>query len=480
MSNENTMAKIAKMHKLKWILPIPIYFILLLLQIPILQATMILIAYYFGSWTSETILSKLATQYMNEMKTEQRQKEDLKPTLYRKILAPTMTKHKRKISFWIEYTDEKTKTKGKQLIEQMGGKILADYPHIQYFYAEFPLKGIMKEEGILNTLILSGLFKNVRQDEKLHFFELEEHKLKNEDIIFPQNYLHLTEAEELRRKGYTGRGIKIGVIDSGVDLQQFKDKNIKPITKSVEDKFGHGTAVIDIITNIAPEAEIFVGKATTGDNYIDTRKAINLMEKMRKQKVDILNMSFGGLEEDDGSHPLAKEAQYLASQGILVVCAIGNNPTGIVSYPATAKDVISVGSVNKKDKVSWFSNYGLTVNGLKPEVLSYGENICVTRKGEQVVVSGTSFATPMVTGILALLKQYCTEPEKVKQAIFKTAEKKHINLTAKLNTIYCRIMKTIGINLEYLGLMTDEMKKWGKHGIVRAYKAYLYLKNKFR
>jgi hypothetical protein len=469
------MAEAVKIHKIKWVSPLVVYALAVLMNADIVESTLILLAYYLGSWSSESLLSSIVSSYLNALKESginARVGKDAK--LYR---DEKVARRKRKIGFWVEYTNEEVKDKGKKLIESMGGKVVKDYPNIKYFYAEFPLKDILREQGIVNSLVTSGIFRHVERDEKLNFFGFEEFKIREEDILYPDDYLRLTEAEKLRQEGLTGKGVKIGVIDSGVNLEQFKNYKVKQVGRSISDRLGHGTAVMDILTHIAPDAEYYIGKATNAENLIDVGKAIDLMEKMKKQGVDIINLSFGGLDADNGEHPLSKEADVLAKNGILVVCAVGNNAIGVVSYPASAEHVIAVGSVDRNGNVSEFSNYGVTSSGLKPEVLSYGEYIAVTKKDMQIAVSGTSFSAPMVAGVLALLKEKYKYPEMVKQALFKTAYKKKARFRAKLDALYCRVMKTIGINLEYLGIMADEMKRWGRYGIVRSYHALLYLKN---
>lgn len=119
--------------------------------------------------------------------------------------------------------------------------------------------------------------------------------------------------------------------------------------------------------------------------------------------VDILNMSFGGRYSE-----IVKDAiDYAFSQGILIVAAAGNSNSFIQQFPAGYSNVISVAASNESDQKAYFSNYGDWVDIIAP-----GTNIISTipKTGGNLhnasgyrVLSGTSMATPYVSGLAGLI-----------------------------------------------------------------------------
>lgn len=120
-------------------------------------------------------------------------------------------------------------------------------------------------------------------------------------------------------------------------------------------------------------------------------------------KADIISLSLGGSQPD----PYLRQAiDYAIDSGSVVVAAAGNDGCDCVSYPANYPEVIAVGSSDSSNNRSTFSNYG---NNL--DILAPGENIIapswsksLQTNGYVLNVSGTSFSTPLVSGLLALVK----------------------------------------------------------------------------
>lgn len=116
-----------------------------------------------------------------------------------------------------------------------------------------------------------------------------------------------------------------------------------------------------------------------------------------EQGADIINCSWGG---DGFSNAEQDVINYVTQLGALVISSSGNDGVSRVSYPAGYGKVLSVGSVETSNAVSGYSNYGYNLDVLATGsgILSTGNNGSFTSKG------GTSMATPVVSGLAALLK----------------------------------------------------------------------------
>lgn len=224
-----------------------------------------------------------------------------------------------------------------------------------------------------------------------------------------------------------GNGIKIAVIDSGCDInheslkdnivavRNFTDEDGKS-HNIVVDRVGHGTHVIgtiaangknNTIMGVAPKADIYVLKAIDRTGSGKVSWVVNAIYYAIEQNVDIISMSLGMPKSTEKLEKAVKEA---VNKNILLVCAAGNDGDGNVndfeySYPAAYPEVISVGAVDKKGVPANFSNSNLNIDVVAP-----GVDILSTYPGNQfAVLSGTSMATPHVSGSLALLKNWSKE-----------------------------------------------------------------------
>ncbi|MBM7661605.1 hypothetical protein JOC85_002408 [Bacillus mesophilus] len=210
--------------------------------------------------------------------------------------------------------------------------------------------------------------------------------------------------------GYTGQGIDVAVLDTGVSTHS--DLNIKggvsflENSTSYHDDNGHGTHVTGIINaqnntigtrGVAPNANVYSLKILDSQGYGTTFDLAAAIEWSIQNKMDIINLSFGYLNED----PVIKELLDTAyNNGILVVAAAGNNVEEVM-YPARHASVISVGAV---DEMNLKADFSPTSNEI--ELVAPGVGIISTYlNNEYSIISGTSMATPYVTGILALLKE---------------------------------------------------------------------------
>ena len=117
----------------------------------------------------------------------------------------------------------------------------------------------------------------------------------------------------------------------------------------------------------------------------------------------VINISGGELTPSGEAEPfLAQAIQRCADENVLIVAAVGNNGCECLHVPAAAPSVLAVGAMDKEEKPLGFSNWGSAYQA--QGILAPGEEILgAVPSGDTARQSGTSFATPVVSGIVALL-----------------------------------------------------------------------------
>lgn len=213
-----------------------------------------------------------------------------------------------------------------------------------------------------------------------------------------------------------GEGIKVGIIDTGVDLEHEDLKGriteyynfISNETKNIADDNGHGTHVAGIIgankngvgvVGVAPKCELYVAKAFNSDGEGEAKNISNAIQWLISKKVNVINMSFSTKEYASEYYYLIKKCY---SQGILCICAAGNDGGGkdTIEYPAKFPETLSVTAVDINKKITDFS-----ATGPKADIAAPGENILSTYPNNTyVTLSGTSMAAPLITGSIAIIQ----------------------------------------------------------------------------
>lgn len=261
-------------------------------------------------------------------------------------------------------------------------------------------------------------------------------------------------ADNVWLQGYDGEGVKIGVIDTGIDVNHPDLNNGKVvawadfvygINSTSFDGNGHGTHCAGIIAGtgnasggkykgVAPKASLMSAQifnySTMSANYSDMIRAIDWADANGAQ---VISLSVGG---DVHSQSLEDAVANAVSQGIVVVVAAGNNgPDGYTPHkilcPGDAESVITVGAVDRTDLIAGFSSRGPTSDGrVKPDVSNVGVSVMSAKangnpsNGYYVQKSGTSMATPMTAGVVALMlqKNPSLTPDQVKYILERTAK----------------------------------------------------------
>ena len=212
---------------------------------------------------------------------------------------------------------------------------------------------------------------------------------------------------------HLGAGVKVAVIDTGIDLvhpafsgklapphewRDFVDDDSYP--QEVEGwNYGHGTGVADLILQVAPNVTLLPIRALGPDGLGDTTDVLVAVDYAVQSGADIINLSLGTDTEEEVLRNLIK---YAREREVIIVASAGNGGGETITFPAKygkdGKEVLSVGSVNAYDELSSFSAHGEELSLAAPGEFLY------TASPEQSVAfwSGTSFSTPVVSGAAAL------------------------------------------------------------------------------
>ncbi|MEM2915062.1 MAG: S8 family serine peptidase [Candidatus Bathyarchaeia archaeon] len=292
----------------------------------------------------------------------------------------------------------------------------------------------------------------------------------------------LVRADKTWSLGFTGKNVKVAVVDSGIDdyHPDLKGRVIdaKDYTaEGLSDNVGHGTHIAGIIAGggsnyrgIAPDSKLLNAKAFKlldrhgePDDIIAVGESDDIaaaMEWAYNAGADVFNLSFGG--PGDPSDFLSSMSDAIVSRGRIVVVSAGNEgpKNGTIGSPGCAKLVITVGAIDKKKRVTDYSSRGPCIDGgEKPDVVAPGglitksdinggiisalSNQISKEKYEKIrslvieekyiSMQGTSFAAPHVSGAVALMIEAVRKeniltsieslPHMVKHAIKATAEK---------------------------------------------------------
>ncbi|MEB3188501.1 MAG: S8 family peptidase [bacterium] len=234
--------------------------------------------------------------------------------------------------------------------------------------------------------------------------------------------------------------VVIGIVDSGVDLAHPDLKaKLLPGYSSVEpgklpkDDMGHGTHVAGIAAASTDNGEGVAGLASNCKilpvRVLGARagSAATIAEGLiwaADHGADVVNMSLGFYDENE---TVAKAVQYALSKNVVLVATMGNNNLEKKRYPAAYPGVIAVGSSDRADNKSTFSNFGawMSVSAPGTEILSTFPTYPVAIQGpaKYAVLSGTSMAAPLVAGLCGLVrsKNPGMAPAAVKQVLETTA-----------------------------------------------------------
>ncbi|MFQ6082723.1 MAG: S8 family serine peptidase [Candidatus Aminicenantia bacterium] len=272
---------------------------------------------------------------------------------------------------------------------------------------------------------------------------------------------------KLHQLGYSGKGVLVCIMDSGFrkthEVFQYAsvvaewdfvngDNDVQYDSNDPNDySDSHGTATWSVLGGYK-QGEL-IGSAYGADfllaktEHADLEKPIEEdywvagVEWADSYGVDVVSSSLGYLDwytfkDMDGNTAVTTiAADRAVSLGIVIVTAVGNErdtPWGHIVAPADGNLVIAVGAVDWKGRIAPFSSPGPTFDGrIKPEVCACGVDTYIAYNGRKgnygyVFGSGTSFSTPLVAGVVALMLEIHPDwtPMQVRSALLNTASHK--------------------------------------------------------
>lgn len=249
-----------------------------------------------------------------------------------------------------------------------------------------------------------------------------------------------TQAEQLNvpalhNRGYRGQGMTIAIIDGGFYnadiipmLQNTRILGTRDFVEPGNDVYGeenHGMMVLSCIaTNnpgtfvgTAPEASFWLLRSEDGDTEqpVEEDNWAAAVEFADSVGADVVNTSLGYSKYDDPADKIkyyemdgrtclaSRTASMMASKGMVLCNSAGNegdNHWKLISVPADADDVLTVGALTSKGENTLFSSLGNSADGrIKPDVMAMGQDCTVlSPRGTLTQANGTSFASPIMCG----------------------------------------------------------------------------------
>jgi serine protease AprX len=253
-----------------------------------------------------------------------------------------------------------------------------------------------------------------------------------------------------RENGYTGKGVNVAVVDTGVYPHKDIDfsriigfKDFVNENKTIYDDCGHGTHVAGIIggsgkasvgryEGIAPGVRYLIIKALDSNGNGKLEIVLEALEWLiinaERYDIKVVNISIGTsiASKNEEHSKLVGAVERLWDTGAVVCTAAGNNGPGdmTISMPGTSKKVITVGFISEINKKSGRGPTKSCV--MKPEIVAPGVNIvsCNNTRNGYIAKSGTSMATPIVSGAIALLleKEKNISNKDIKKRLYNTAK----------------------------------------------------------
>ncbi|TAJ09387.1 T9SS C-terminal target domain-containing protein [Marinilabiliaceae bacterium JC017] len=280
-------------------------------------------------------------------------------------------------------------------------------------------------------------FKEAYQDLKAASITNDYGYSYNQTVTVNGQFLHV--------KGFKGEGMHIAIIDAGfygvdqlpcfnhlwINSQILGTRDFVNPTSNIFEEHRHGMQVLSIVSGImegelqgtATEAKYWLLRSEDDNSEypIEADYWIRAAEFADSAGVDVINTSLGySLFDDasldytysqmDGSTRISQAAKLAASKGMIVVVSAGNEGNKSWRYitaPSDAEDILTVGAVTKDSIQAYFASVGPSADDrIKPDITAMGISCAMqSTNGEITFGNGTSFSSPVITGLSACLWQ---------------------------------------------------------------------------
>ncbi|MGD6775715.1 S8 family peptidase [Sutcliffiella horikoshii] len=288
--------------------------------------------------------------------------------------------------------------KADKLVSTLGGSVEHQFKHMNVLHITLP-------EVAAAALEKNPLVEYVEENVEMH----------TTAQTVPYGVPHI-KADVAHAQGVTGSGVKVAVLDTGIDASH-EDLNVvggasfvSEEPDALTDGNGHGTHVAGTIAavnnntgvlGVAYDVDLYAVKVLSAGGSGTLAGIAQGIEWAIDNDMDVINMSLGG---STGSSTLKQASDNAYNSGIVVVAAAGNSGSffgliNTIGYPARYDSVIAVGAVDSNNNRASFSSVGSQL-----EVMAPGVSINSTLPGNQYgELNGTSMASPHVAGAAALL-----------------------------------------------------------------------------
>jgi subtilisin family serine protease len=384
-----------------------------------------------------------------------------------------------RISFFIQFREDINEKHRIEILNQLNPQI-----EINYNYRLIPVVScsipIVNIQNLFNEIdfIPEIVYLNSINQIKLEPNSILKTKLEDDSWTAPFSYENWwRDAIGMKDVNYTGKGVNLAIMDTGItvhpDFFTNGDSNKPRIVKSINfaledgivdpqyvfDDYGHGTHCAGIAggngylseskyQGVAPNVNLINVRALNSTGQADEDAIIKAIEWCVENGVNIISMSFGGGLPDSWSME-SLAIQAAVRRGVIIVAAVGNSGPYFFTGGSPASNLysIAVGATDINNHVVLFSSLGPSMTGqVLPDVCAPGRAIIATDAYGSIIhlenkytngfiggnnlfkyieLSGTSMATPMVAGAVAVLLEAFPEatPEAIRIALVKGSEK---------------------------------------------------------